>query len=362
MPLLPQRYSYKSSSLRIFARLIDIFLLPVQLCIQKRSNNIVKNISNNRFLIINCGGIGDLVLMEPLIRNLHLQFPKSSVDVLVRGDIAATCYLIPGIDGIIKFDFQTSHPVKSWLKFFYKLKKELKIRNKYSSGFDVKGDPFAILLMLIIKIPNRFGFNTGGLGGLLTKHTSLSEEENKSLSNIQLISSKYFKETDYSPRLVSNIIEFQEAEEIIDTIWPQNIISKVIVISLGAGEDSKLWVDQYWQNLLERLSEQFNIVIIGTTSQFENIYSLPKQIIKMIDLPLLHSIAFIKKASLFIGLDTGLSHIARAFLVPTICLFSLSHNPKMWGPAGASILPFTPPESLDLNPEIVYDEVIRLLA
>lgn len=358
MSLLTTHYSYKKLSLRLLVRIVDTLLWPALLFNNKNIDNLGRS-TNSRFLIINCGGIGDLVLMEPLLRYIHQTYPHSAVDVIVRSDIADLCTLIPGVDGIIKFPYQPTDPFRSWFKFFNIIKRELK--NKYEVGIDVKGDPFAILLMIASKIPYCFGFNNGGLGALLQKSKSLSNDLPKALANIRLLTSDNINSETYLPKLIFNVENFYKAEKIITDILPQDSLLKTIVVSLGAGEANKLWPNKYWQELLEKLAPHYTIIIIGLSQESETIEVFSKNIVRLVDLPLLQSIALIKRADLFIGLDTGLSHIAAAFSVPTICLFSLSHDPKVWAPGEATILTFTEPQSLDLKPLIVYDEVIRLL-
>jgi ADP-heptose:LPS heptosyltransferase len=70
--------------------------------------------------------------------------------------------------------------------------------------------------------------------------------------------------------------------------------------------------------------------------------------------------AWIDGARLYIGNDSGITHLATAVGVPTIAIFGPS-SPDMWAPRGANVtvLHANPLESLDVHE--VLDVVNRLL-
>lgn len=326
------RYSYRKWYLKALAAAADVFLWPLSLFIKKRSIGDLVLAIGSRILIVNLGGIGDLVLTEPFIRALGRRFPEAKIDVLVRRDTAELCPFIKGIADVVIYPFDKPTP-RHWLKAWDVLRSKLKSR--YAAAFELRGDPFAIFFLTTCHIPYRGGYSDGGLGSWLNSARHFSLGIPRSLEFLRLLDSD---------------VSFEEPLQ-----WrPCLMCSDNLKTDTrgygcyfrGAGEENKLWPDHYW-NTLEHISVQSKLNL---------------REIKEAERGLAAVLAHIADSRFFIGLDTGLTHAAAAFGVPTLCLFSLSHDPAVWAPLGANILTFTPPASLDLDAQTVYDEINRIMA
>lgn len=343
------KYTYKNHFLTLGVYVIDILIAAIGYIFKNKKISFYFN--KSRAILINPGGIGDIVLMEPLIRLLKINFPGLKIDILIREEIKEIAYLIKGINEVIHFPLGMKPTLKGWILCFFPLLK--RISKKYTLGFDIKGDPFSILLMTKARIPYRAGFINGGLGALLHYQLSLFNPMSKFLMNVKLAEQICHQSLDDSfPSLLDDILKDPKFQ----SLMPKTN-KKVISVVMTAGEDSKLWPKNYWNNLLHLLRNQFSIIILGD----KKIFIEDEGIKNMTGLPLLQSIAIVKNSDFFIGLDSGLSHISAGYRVPTFCIFSSSHDPKIWGPTPAIIKSFTPPDSLDLNPRDVYNEIIAYL-
>ena len=116
---------------------------------------------------------------------------------------------------------------------------------------------------------------------------------------------------------------------------------KLVIIHTGATRITKRWDSQNWCSLVEMIQKkynfQINLLLIGTEydkaiindelQNIDNEYYLDGYNKFTID----ELIPLIKEANLFIGCDSGPSHIANSQQVPSIILFG-STEPKLTGP------------------------------
>ncbi len=79
-------------------------------------------------------------------------------------------------------------------------------------------------------------------------------------------------------------------------------------------------------------------------------------------MPLYHLAAVIERCRLFIGHDSGISHIAAAVGVPCVLMFGPT-DPEVWGPANAQVRFIQAPgEAMgDLQPDAVKGGVLQVL-
>lgn len=312
------RYSYKSLFRRLLAGAVDIVLWPVGL-INHRRSNAPELKSGEAILVVNLGGIGDVILMEPLIRRIKQLHPDNPLDVLTRSVVTDIISLLPDVRKAIEFPYEASS-VAAWRRSWTALRRQ--VRGRYAAAFDVKGDPFVIILLAVSGIRWRSGFTDGGLGALLhrAKHSRLGMSKTK--QNLELIDGNAAVE---APKLTITSDNHSRPQQ------------PVIIMHAGAGEDSKLWPEGQWRELKKLLASDFHV-----------------EEMKPEDGTLREAIERIRHADMYVGLDSGLTHAAAALGVPTVCLFSLSHDPAVWTPAGARVLTFTPPEAADLPAAAAY--------
>jgi heptosyltransferase-1 len=121
---------------------------------------------------------------------------------------------------------------------------------------------------------------------------------------------------------------------------PLSLPPRYGVLIQAASWPSKLWPEDHWQSLLDRLGTEGRSVVIPWGSEAERARAdrlaagrpfamvLPR---RLSGAPL---IALIQRAAFAIGLDSGLMHLATALGVPGIWLFGPT-DPALTGPYGA---------------------------
>jgi len=98
----------------------------------------------------------------------------------------------------------------------------------------------------------------------------------------------------------------------------QSAPRETIVIHPFSASASKNWPIESFRQLAERLP----LPVEWAQDRFENLLDLAE---------------WMASARVYIGNDSGITHLAAAVGVPTIAIF-LSTDPKIWGPAKATIL------------------------
>ncbi|MCX6792475.1 MAG: glycosyltransferase family 9 protein [Candidatus Falkowbacteria bacterium] len=328
MNLFSGYYSYKKKSFLIIAFVVDSLLFPVKFFIRSTSFVKLKLGSGDKILIFSLGGLGDAVLLEPLIRFLNKRHSTIKIDVITNDLSAKVLKLIPGIDEIIIFpDFKKGFNPGQWIKFWYKNK--IKLLNSYKVATDTNGDPLAIIFMLASRVPCRAGFVNGGLGAFL----HIAHDNNELISRTkQLLSFCDGSEEDSIPKIELSSGILKSEAEFINQIESNDSLPR-LGIHLGAGEATKIFSLDSWIKILNSLIGRYKIFYFGSLDDKKTLYNIPSELSsKIIDLsgiPFNQVVSGISKMSLFIGHDSGLTHIASAMSVKSLCLFSLVHDPDV---------------------------------
>lgn len=101
----------------------------------------------------------------------------------------------------------------------------------------------------------------------------------------------------------------------------------------GSGSETKNWPASRWNSLIPLLDRP---VLVGSHQDEEAISRITSESERAIDLPLLVLAQTLEKARLYIGHDTGVSHLAAAVGTPSVVLFGPT-NPDQWAPKGEHV-------------------------
>ena len=119
--------------------------------------------------------------------------------------------------------------------------------------------------------------------------------------------------------------------------------SKAIILHPGSGSKKKVWPLERFLSLAKTLQDRFNSrihIVLGPAegSETERVFEgmAPHPLIQVKGLSLLQLASVIEGCRLFIGNDSGVSHLASALGIPTIALFGPT-DPKVWSPRGERV-------------------------
>jgi len=132
-----------------------------------------------------------------------------------------------------------------------------------------------------------------------------------------------------------------------------------IVLHPGSGSKKKNYSPEFWLNLLRnkdlRIAHTWIVLLGPAEEKWDQIIS--KELSET-EIEIIHSphkdklLLLLKKASLYIGHDSGITHLAAMLGTPTICLFKNS-DPLQWAPLGPDVTIIT----YDMPLQIIYKKI-----
>ncbi len=108
----------------------------------------------------------------------------------------------------------------------------------------------------------------------------------------------------------------------------------------GSGSTAKCWPAENWTELIGLLPAP--VVLLegpadaGVCDRVRARLSVPGSILRAAGLSLLESAALLEQSSLFVGNDSGISHLAAALGLPTVAVFGPT-DPSVWAPLGRHV-------------------------
>jgi ADP-heptose:LPS heptosyltransferase len=130
-----------------------------------------------------------------------------------------------------------------------------------------------------------------------------------------------------------------------DAVFPRGLQAPVIGINTGSGTETKKWPLERFAELADRLirTAGATVILFGAQAEKKDAARLaagipPERFIDCTGrLTLPQFIGALGRLDLYIGNDTGTTHIAAALDVPTLCLFSGAARLALFHPAGRNI-------------------------
>ncbi len=336
VPFLP-RYVFRHKAKRLLAALFDaagacLFFIP---------NHFRKPIDTEKIkkiLVIRLDHLGDLAMTRPAIALLKKKFPQAQIDLLVScgaaslfedgGEIHERIIMNPSW---FSPNAGFGNPWREALRILRVLKS-----NAYDLAIDFRGDLRIILLMAWAGIPQRFAYGITGGGFLLTHCGPYSPSLHQVLLNIKLLEPLGIRgEAENKPFSYPDARQLQVLNS-LKSFLPENSVRR-IVIHPGAGYASKRWPAIKFKVLIGKILEENlgNVLLIGTEAE-KKLLSFEISDSKLIDLrgktKLEDLPVLLDMCQLFIGNDSGPSHLAAAQGIPMIVLFSGTNEAAVWHP------------------------------
>lgn len=325
-------------------------------------NNYKKEIKKRKkILIIRLDHIGDFILSLPAIKLLKKKYENSFITVLVGSWNKPIAERVREIDEVLTFNFFFEEAEKGKILIgksdLKDLENNLKKR-EFDLAIDLRRQPETREILKLSGAKVKIGFSTGKEDSWLTVRM-------KPNSEMDDLPGKKIKihQTTQMIKLIGSIEGENQKEENIKIEMPEIEIKKgsekikdylklfkdefIIGIHPGAGNLIKQWPLEYFSYLAELFiektnskivilggnkDERFALEIINKTKNKERITSLAGKF------NLIEFMNFLKYCNLFIGNDSGASHLAGIMGVPTLTIFSGQVSPFEWHPLGEKTL------------------------
>ncbi len=290
------------------------------------------NDSNNRWLVIRNGAVGDTLLLSPTLQLIRQNDPHAWVEVLgcseridlLRGKYQANA--IRPIDSVpfhslFSVDEPMSQELHNYLAgFSHILYYTNKPKIEYQSRLTVREGQW---VKLWAAIPE------SDTGLHIAAHYAQALDELWEVKNLAL------------PRIDLTEEDRKQADEYLEGCGIKRETCLLLVFHVGAGSERKRVSFEYFHCVLELFMSRFSVHLMlpegpadeAAVKQFCE--TLPPNVSFSIlkQLPLRKLAAVMSHCDLMVGNDSGVTHIAAAVNCPTVAFF-LDSNPIIWQPVG----------------------------
>ena len=281
-----------------------------------------------RLLVIRGGAIGDFILTLPAIGLLREAFPKAHLEILGYRHIVALA------EGRHYADATRS------------------IEYSAMSGFFIPGSElapdlteyFASFQQVVSYLFDPDGFFQGnlrraGVKNLISAYAKIDDSEHAARQLARPLQSLALFLEEHAARVHPSTEDRAFAAEFL-----RDFTGKVVAIHPGSGSDTKNWPVARWEEFGLRLQQQnpgVKFVLIGGEADHARLAELsqswrdlPIRIAR--DLPLPHLAAVLEQCRVFVGHDSGISHLAAAVGTHCVLLFGPT-DPVIWAPANPQV-------------------------
>ena len=279
-----------------------------------------------KIIVIDFGGIGDLVLSIPFLRGLKSAFPSSEVSVLCAERAGGILKEQPYMDNLCLSPLTPRSLFKTGLQLRKKrfdMAINLMPETSYFSAIKM------YFLFLLINAGQWVGRNTEGRGFFY--HIKIPETKMQ-MENEVAFYGKIFKAItakDFDDQLEFHISRGSRKSAGTLLTKERNVQKNpLILINPGSDWPAKRWFIERYADVVKRLHNLFPNVefgIIGTQRERELAFVIKEAVAKNLfilsgKIPLEVLPAVLEQASLVITNDSGPAHIARAVNTPVVIL------------------------------------------
>jgi len=383
-PVPIRRYRYSKLRWRIIVRALDVGG-AAGMWLWRRVRAVTPAGTPKRILIVQLDHLGDAVLTSPMLARLRSAYPDATIDVLASPSNFEVFEADPNVD-------QVRLAARNWFErqagrwalgtAVWELGRRLRGLG-YDLGIDVRGDILSVFVLTLAGIPRRVGWAMGGGGFLLTEVAEWIPGRHEVESRLALLD-RLGLPAEAHPRVVVHASDHDRIEvgQWLREAWPDRdsrsatlpvrarreagVASRLktrvipagpslendeadwlhagrfgaeapmLAVHLGAGTAAKRWPPKYWQTVINRfLHDGWRVVVVGGPDDVDAAASLvPHSNLRNWTgrLTVTQTTAFLERADLFIGADSGPAHLAASAGITSVVLFSGTNRSGQWRP------------------------------
>jgi len=301
-----------------------------------------------RVLIVKLSALGDIIHALPVLDYLHTVHPGIETDWIVEEnyrDILEGNPLIKQLHVARTRKWRKNLFAAETRKEIAELKLTLRQR-KYDLAFDIQGNIKSGIVTALCGAEKRYGFDRQGVREFpnilfTTNQVPLRRNDfhitSRSLRVVSVPFGKDYQGMSFKTEIMTRREDDAAAEAFLATLSD----GLVFVFHPGTTWETKLWHEAGWIELGKRILEKYPDATILLSSGNDSERAVADRISSGVGksarplpkLPIKTLAAFLKKADLVIGGDTGPVHMAAAVGTPTVSFYRVT-DAKRNGPAG----------------------------
>ena len=304
------------------------------------SPNLIVDHSNIRkILIIQLGGIGDVVLTTPIFGVLRNKFPQAQIHFLTSSLVSKLFRRDPYLDEVLVYPTPSTALYRVF-RYFTKSR-----TNQYDLVIDYQCTPGTAQLSWFSGARYRLGWKMKRRQWAY----NLFSEANNSADYVALQKIKALKELGIieKPGKLQIFLDQDDVKEVKKYFLTENINPQQLKINMTpVGQvQTRQWEIDHYVTLAERLIEKYHATVFfsGKNEDQGKLHSLASQAkyeIKVLPVWPLHQFtAFLSQVDLHFSYDNGPKHLAIAVNTPTLSLFA-TDMPSLWNPMDDPNHPF----------------------
>ena len=282
----------------------------------------------DRILVIRGGAIGDFILTLPALKALREAYPDAQLEILGYKHIAVLAE--------DRFYAQAVRSIEyAALSSFFEKNADLPVElANYFAGFD-------LIISYLYDPDGIFGMNLRrcGVGNLIHGPGKVGNSGHAVRQLAAPMERLGLCVQDFAAKVYPSCEDRDVAERFL-----HNLSRPIVAFHVGSGSEKKTWPLQNWIDLGNRLlrSDEFRgslIIVSGEADEdqarkLESIWK-SQRVVFAKNLPLPH-LAAVLAQTIFIGHDSGISHLAAAAGANCILLFG-STDPAIWAPLSENV-------------------------
>lgn len=293
----------------------------------------------SKILLIKLRYIGDTINLLPAAANIKHQLPRVHLSVMINAGAEDILRYSKYVDQLIcydrekmKYDKSVSTKIKNNLAFFGGIR-----RDTYDLVIDFSGSDRTALITLLSGAKNRWGMNYGSsLSKVCYNHFFAADIHAMHIVDYQFSALQQIGFNIHDRRLIIDV-----PESILRNIEKQfpflNHKSFKAVLHPGARRKNRRWPPENFARIANRLKKYYGaeIILVSASDERNLLDDVAREVdgeVKIIPpLSLMQLAALIKKCDLYVGNDTGTSHLAAGAGVHIVTLFG-PQFPHLWAP------------------------------
>jgi heptosyltransferase-2 len=330
---------------RLLIRGLDVVAEPVvhvtERLFRRRSMDQEREQEAEKILVMEYWNLGDIVMLSPFLRSLRIQFPKAHITLLTSPKAAPILEHQGLVDEVMVVRVPwAQHYSRSkkynpfsllWVELLRTLK-SLRLR-KIDLAFVARADIRDNFMLWFARIERRVGYGFGG-GSYFLTDVVIPDLQHPHFSNrwLRLLNAVGKNPIIREPRLAVT----PEEQELAENVLAKQGIHRgefLIGIHPGARSELRMWGEQNFLALAERLQKEFPIKIIWFLDPGQQTPLGNGVCRHFVSLPLRQFMGVLARCQMLICNDSGPMHIATALEVPVVAIFGPT-EPAWFGPIG----------------------------
>lgn len=279
----------------------------------------------NRILVIQSAFIGDAILSLPMIQELKKKDENLLIDVICIEKTFEIFSSSPFVNEVFILDKKKKHKSIFSLN---KFAKEISEKN-YSEIITPHRSIRTCLLVMLINAPRKIGFTNSAIPFVFTEVKKYNYDFHEVKRNLCLINYSFENE---NWKIQPLIYSEKAVKEKIDILISENKLNEFIAIAPGTEWETKQYPSENFSLLIEELSKNHKIILIGSEKETELCEELISESSSTVinlsgKLSIVETIELLKKAKLLISNDSAPTHFAMAADIKVLTIYC-STSPK----------------------------------